>query len=174
MGRPGMLPPVMAALDADKDGELSAEEIENATAALKKLDKNDDGKLDRTELRPQFDGRPGGAGGPQRPAGPGGPGGPQRPGGPQTAEDFVKRLMGFDANEDGKVDADELPDQMKRILDRVDANEDGVIDEEEIKAMVERISRGGGGRGGPGGPRPGGERPQRPQRPQPPAPGGDE
>ena len=34
--------PVMAALDADKDGKISKSEIENATAALKKLDKMSD------------------------------------------------------------------------------------------------------------------------------------
>ena len=31
--------PIMTALDADEDGEISAEEIENAVAALKELDK---------------------------------------------------------------------------------------------------------------------------------------
>ena len=36
---------MIAALDTDGDGELSAKEIENATVALKKLDKNNDGKL---------------------------------------------------------------------------------------------------------------------------------
>ncbi len=68
--------PVMAALDADKDGELSAEEISNAPAALRKLDKNNDGKLDAAEMRPEFPrggfgGRPGDGpppGGPRRPA----------------------------------------------------------------------------------------------------------
>jgi len=54
------------ALDADRDGELSAEEIEGAAAALKKLDKNDDGKLDRDELRPPHRG----PGGPDRHPGP--------------------------------------------------------------------------------------------------------
>jgi predicted O-methyltransferase YrrM len=61
--------PLMTALDADGNGELSAEETAAATMALKKLDKNGDGKLSREELRPQFGGR-GGPGGP----GPGGPG----------------------------------------------------------------------------------------------------
>ena len=31
--------PLLVALDADQDGELSSDEIENAVAALKKLDK---------------------------------------------------------------------------------------------------------------------------------------
>lgn len=53
--------PVMATLDANRDGDLSAEEIAAASEALKKLDKNGDGKLARDELRPQFGG-PGGPG----------------------------------------------------------------------------------------------------------------
>ncbi|GAB4314615.1 MAG: hypothetical protein Kow0059_06490 [Candidatus Sumerlaeia bacterium] len=43
-------PPVVAALDADRDGTLSAAELENAPAALRTLDKNDDGRLTREEL----------------------------------------------------------------------------------------------------------------------------
>ncbi len=38
--------------DTDHDGTLSAEEIANASAALRKLDKNGDGKLTSGELRP--------------------------------------------------------------------------------------------------------------------------
>lgn len=49
-GRPGM--PLIAALDADRDGELSADEIRAATAALNKLDRNDDGKLAAEEIGP--------------------------------------------------------------------------------------------------------------------------
>ena len=48
--------PVIAALDADGNGEISAAEIKNATAALKKLDGNLDGKLTNDELRPKFAG----------------------------------------------------------------------------------------------------------------------
>ena len=44
--------PVIAALDANHDGEIDASEINNAPAALRKLDKNGDGKLTRDELRP--------------------------------------------------------------------------------------------------------------------------
>lgn len=59
-GRPGPAPrlgprmphPLMAALDTDKDGTLSAGEIAAAPENLAKLDKNGDGKLDRGELFP--------------------------------------------------------------------------------------------------------------------------
>jgi hypothetical protein len=40
------------ALDTNRDGQISAEEIEAAPAALKKLDRNGDGKLTRHELHP--------------------------------------------------------------------------------------------------------------------------
>ncbi len=39
-----------------QERRISAEEINNAVAALKTLDKNNDGKLDATELRPNFEG----------------------------------------------------------------------------------------------------------------------
>lgn len=61
--------PVLIALDADKDGKISAKEIANASAALKTLDKNGDGELTEDELRPAMGGR-GGPGGPE--------GGPRR------------------------------------------------------------------------------------------------
>ncbi len=62
-GKPPV-PPVIAALDTDRDGFISAGEIEDAAESLKKLDKNDDGSLSPEELRPH--GPPPG----QRPHGP--------------------------------------------------------------------------------------------------------
>lgn len=44
--------PVIEALDADADGVISAKEIEKAAKALKKLDKNEDGRLTEDEFRP--------------------------------------------------------------------------------------------------------------------------
>ena len=43
-GPPGPPPPVIAVLDADQDGKISAEEIENAPESLAKLDKNEIGR----------------------------------------------------------------------------------------------------------------------------------
>ncbi len=58
--------PLLMAFDADKDGQISAAEIENAVGALKKLDGNKDGKLAGEEIGR----RPGRFGG----SGTGGPG----------------------------------------------------------------------------------------------------
>jgi hypothetical protein len=44
--------PLEQALDANGDGVIDAAEIANAVAALKKLDKNGDGKLTADEYRP--------------------------------------------------------------------------------------------------------------------------
>lgn len=45
-------PPIIVALDVNKDGVIDENEIANAAAALKTLDKNGDGKLTPDELRP--------------------------------------------------------------------------------------------------------------------------
>ena len=50
--------PAMDVLDRDKNGEISAREIEQAVARLKSLDRNSDGKLDEVELRPSPERRP--------------------------------------------------------------------------------------------------------------------
>ena len=78
-GGPGMrphppIPLIVKALDANGDGVIDADEIANASAALKKLDKNGDGKLTRDEYLGKPPMRPpmGGAGGPPQ-DGPGGP-----------------------------------------------------------------------------------------------------
>ncbi|MBT3376083.1 MAG: hypothetical protein HN742_24575 [Lentisphaerae bacterium] len=51
-------PPVIKALDRDGNGELSAEEIDGAVAALRSLDKDRDGKLSGMELHPPPPHRP--------------------------------------------------------------------------------------------------------------------
>lgn len=49
--------PVIVALDENKDGEISAEEIKNAEKALFSLDEDGDGKLSGSEVRPSGGGR---------------------------------------------------------------------------------------------------------------------
>lgn len=63
--------PLMEALDTNHDGIIDSNEIANAPAALKKLDKNGDGKLTPDELRPQHPPR---GEGQDRPPGPDGQG----------------------------------------------------------------------------------------------------
>ena len=168
-GRPSMMAflPVLVALDANKDGEISSKELDNAAAALRTLDKNGDGKLTEDEVRPSRPpggGRPGGFGGRggemrggpggQQGRGFGGPGGEQGRGRPDPAQ-MVERIMAYDKNGDGKLGKDELSERMQGMIDRADTNGDGFASKEELTKLV---SQGGGGgrRGGEGG---GGARP---------------
>lgn len=57
-------PPLVGALDANGDGVIDDVEIANASVALKRLDRNGDGKLTMEELRPPH------TGGMGEPAGP--------------------------------------------------------------------------------------------------------
>lgn len=68
------VPPLIAAIDADHDGNVSSQEIENSPEALQTLDKNGDGALSPEELRPS--GPP-----PERGEGPQGPPPQGEPGG---------------------------------------------------------------------------------------------
>ena len=85
-GRRPPVPAIVGALDANHDGVIDAQEIANASAALKSLDKNGDGKLTPDEFmgpRPQ---RPGGQG--RGPGGnPGGDGNNMPPGPPPGGGD---------------------------------------------------------------------------------------
>jgi Ca2+-binding EF-hand superfamily protein len=110
MGPPGG--PLMRVLDADKDGALSAEEIANAAAALLTLDLDGDGALSREELMPP----------------------PPEGEGP---EGFVEFIMGFDADEDGLVTAEELPEHLQHLIELIDTNGDDAIDAEEALAFAE-------------------------------------
>ena len=52
--------PLLAALDADRDGTVSAVEIVSAPRSLRALDADGDGRLTPGELRPAADGEAGG------------------------------------------------------------------------------------------------------------------
>lgn len=67
---------------------------------------------------------------------------------------MVDRLLSMDADGDGLLTAEELPEPMRARFDRMDADSDGYLDPKEIEAMAAR--RPGGPGGGPGGRGPGG------------------
>ncbi len=131
------LPPlaIMEAIDADKDGKLSAAEIKTADESLRKLDKNTDGKLSADEIGWPPQGGGFGRGG----GGRGGRGGPGGRGGEQAARGLAERIMKRDTNGDGKISKDELPRSMNRLFARADRNSDDTIDEGEAKQLAEEL-----------------------------------
>ncbi len=171
-GRGGFKPPLITALDANGDGIISADEIANASAALKKLDKNGDGQLTPDEY---MGGRPGPRG--KRPGGPNGPSagsdnsGPgvrqqgDRPphDGPPGAQGQGARgdarggmrppppplVAALDADGDGIISAEEIANA-PAALKKLDKNGDGQLTMDEIRPR----GRGPHGPGGPDGQRP--------------------
>ena len=113
MKHPAM-PPVMKVLDADSDGELSATEIANASAALLTLDKNGDGKLSAAELMPP---RPGGTNqfGFRPP--------------PDGKHPVPPIIAALDTNGDGELDATEIANVSASLL-QLDVNGDGKLSRE--------------------------------------------
>ncbi len=56
---------------------------------------------------------------------------------------MLEMLKERDANGDGKLQRDEMPEMMARMFDRLDANGDGAVDEDEIRAMSQRFGQRG-------------------------------
>src|SRR5579859_2740656 len=83
--------PIVEALDANHDGIIDSNEIANAPAALKTLDKNGDGQLTKDEYLP--------------PRPPGAPAGGPPPGHEHPIPPIIQAL---DANHDGVIDASEI------------------------------------------------------------------
>ncbi len=161
-------PPIIAALDADGDGVISASEIEGAIAALKTLDKNNDGELTKEELHPRGHGGPPGPGegfGHRSFGGPEGPGGDRGPRGKRggregrrerpSPEQFIEKVMEADTDGDGTISKDEAPERLSRGFDHIDTDGNGSIDRTELEEASQRFGRkrGSGGRRREGQPR---------------------
>lgn len=114
---------VFRALDKNRDGKLSKDEVDGATESLRKLDRNGNGSVEPQELAVNNAGRPG-----QRPSA-------------GFAEQMLKRINAADRNSDGKISRDEAPERLANMFDRMDSNSDGYLDESEVKSMVARMSK---------------------------------
>lgn len=119
-------PPVFAALDANHDSTISADELANASAALKTLDKNNDGQLTMEEIRPM----------PPKNAGEHKDGPPPRGPRPDGDKNFHPPvppvLAALDANGDKTISADEIANA-SAALKKLDKNGDGQLTKEELR-----------------------------------------
>jgi hypothetical protein len=114
--------PLQKALDTNRDGELSPDEISNSTAALEALDKNGDGALTRKELipKPPKDKDDETAQGPPPP--------PAKAGKKNPPPPIIRAL---DLNKDGTLSAEEIDAAPESLL-ILDKNDDGTISRKEL------------------------------------------
>ena len=114
--------------DANEDGKLTKDELpERAADRIMKADADGDGAVTKEELEAAREKMGGGRG----------------EGGPDVGAFFDR----FDANEDGKLTKDELPEQLAERIMKADADGDGAVTKEELEAAREKM---GGQRGGDG------------------------
>ncbi len=154
-GQPGgmsfmRMSPILNGIDVNHDGVITADELANAPAQLRKLDKNGDGKLTQDEAGLQMMGGRGGGRGRGEGRGEGEGGGDEPPSPAPTAEELTATLMVFDKNHNGQLEKDEVPERMQGLFERGDTNHDGVLTRDEIAKLAEanRQQAGGGGRAG--------------------------
>jgi Ca2+-binding EF-hand superfamily protein len=127
-GRHG--PPIVRALDTNKDGVISADEIANAATSLKALDANGDGTVSVDELRPTPP--------PDAPA--------DMPPPPADADGTRPHpmdpiMLALDANGDGALSATEIANA-PTSLKALDLNKDGQLTLDEFRPLP---SAGAGG-----------------------------
>src|SRR6201996_4476368 len=152
------MPAIVRALDANHDGIIDSNEIANASAALKTLDKNGDGQLTMDEYlgphpqRPHDDGGPGPGSGDTNAAdsnGPQGPppgsdqGGPGGPGGGRHHPPIPALVRALDANHDGIIDSNEIANA-SAALKTLDKNGDGKLTRDEYMGARPQRPQGDG------------------------------
>ncbi|HEX4416232.1 MAG TPA: hypothetical protein VH107_21545 [Lacipirellulaceae bacterium] len=140
---------LFAALDLDGDGIISKVELRKAIVSLKKLDADNDGQLTMVECGiTDANGQPvaeansgananGAANNPNgNAAGANGAGNAAFTG---RNNDAMGLFLQMDANHDGKLSRDEVPQQMLPMLAHADLNGDGFIDANEFQAAAKKM-----------------------------------
>jgi predicted dienelactone hydrolase len=72
----------------------------------------------------------------------------------------------YDADKDGKLSKEELPEQFQAFFETLDKNEDGFLTKDELAEIAGRGGRGNRGRGG--------QQPEQPEKPKEPVPEGED
>lgn len=108
------LPPLMRALDTDKNGILDRNEISAAVKVMKKLDSNRDGRLTSTEVASN--------------------------GAHKENARLLKYMMKRDKNDDGRLTKKELGQRFDEMFKQVDKNQDGFLTKVEILKSVDKFT----------------------------------
>lgn len=124
-GGPPPKDPIAEALDTNKDGVISEAEMKKASETLATLDQNEDGALDRDELRP-----------PSPPAAEVNDGKRSRRSNRNSQREERRRpasplAQALDRNGNGEISSQELR-RAKRVLKRLDRNRDDQLSGEEL------------------------------------------
>ena len=123
-GGPGAMIERIRGWDANDDGLVARSEVpEQMLDRFDRMDENGDGVLEADEIESLPARMEPGAG----------------RGGRGMRGDPIARLRSFDANGDGRITREEIPDQAGGMFDRVDANGDDVITADELDAMAGRM-----------------------------------
>ena len=126
-------------LDANKDGYVTPDEVQEPQKALyermlRNADKDGDKKLSKEEfqagLKPDET--------PRQPLPGGGAGIPMPKGGKGDPREIFNRM---DANKDGKLSRDELPERIRENFARIDANGDGSVSVEEFAQIGRQFGK---------------------------------
>lgn len=140
----------LKSLDKNSDGQLSLDEVgERFQPLVKRIDTNKDGVASAEEIAAftkKVDDES-----------------PRRPGGfgRDPAERVTRLIEENDADKDGLLKGDEIPERMRNNVERFDTNGDGALDKAELEAGFRSFR--GGSRGGRSGP-PSGNQPPRTER----------
>jgi Ca2+-binding EF-hand superfamily protein len=108
---------MFSAIDVDGDGVITKAELRRAIVQLKKLDADNDGNITLAEVSPF--------------GGPGGPGG--------DPAQFVQTLMANDRNNDRQLTPDEVPDNLKPMLQDADTDKNNVLTWNELNAVAQNM-----------------------------------
>lgn len=138
-------PPPPANPDAMDRAITRDESLAMADRRFDRMDANQDGKIDKTEMVAR---RQPAAAGAMPPLSPPPADGAAPP--PPPIRDGSRMLARADANGDGMIDRAEFRAQAAQRFDRIDANKDGKLDADERQAARDAMGF-RGGRGGPGG-----------------------
>lgn len=126
-----------SALDRDSDKKLTAEELgDSRKSYLENGDKNKDASLDVDEY--------------VEAKAKAGAEAAAKAGEEERKKAFEDAWKGLDKDGDGKLTGDEIPERMKKNLEKIDTDADGSISKEEMEAARKVMGR----RGGEGGKRP--------------------